>query len=412
MIVDSKGWGLFCNDLNYQSAVPQRQLTDARCALFTFMPTWLVAGSLVDAAESCPSPFPALPCVARNLLSYWSMRKLWMHALWATALTACGTTNRRAAVVGPAPAPHAHTSPTTVADVMPAITYNLFTTIDLTGAGLVPRPLATIAEFAQAFATSPGHAVLDAAAAAKVPGLQTLVSNLPSSIEKRLAGAIDRAVAANGSNAKVQTEVAAIAALAAQVLGVIELESQLTGMATRHTARQLAVVVRDERMTVPVVVFEKIGGSAPVELKVTGTAVMIGEHRLGVRLGSTLWSLVEFASIKQTGFTPGQRISRALACADVAARVAATCIAKVCVGHSAAVQEVCEAGGQAAIAKVQAQFAALDYDAFTFHQGEATRDSRAITLHGTWELLLDVGMGPRQARATFAGVAQASTPTP
>lgn len=331
----------------------------------------------------------------------------WSTAFFALACAGCATASRPAAVVD-----HPEATRITAAEVPQVTDFNLTTAIDLTASGLAPQTLATLAEFAQAFATSPGQAVLDAAAAAKVPGLHTLVAALPSSMEKRLADLMDRAMVANRSSANVKREVAAIAELAAQVLGTIELESELASVAGRHTAREVAAVVRGERVAVPVVVFEKVGASAAVVVKRNGTAMKIGEHRLGVRLGTTLWSLVEHASVKQTGLSPGQRISQALACADVAARVAATCIAKVCVGHSAAIQEVCDAGGQAAIAKIQAQFATLDYDAFVFRRGDGTRDAAATNVHGTWELLLDVGMGPRQARATFTGVGHTTTPTP
>ena len=346
------------------------------------------------------------------------MNNRWLTAFFAMACAGCATASRPAAAVdhpvtSPMTTPGAvvtFSTPVSITELPQVTDFNLTTAIDLSASGVAPQTLATLAEFAQAFVTSPGHAVLDAAAAAKVPGLHTLVAALPRSLEKRLADLLDRAMVANKSSANVKREVAAIAELAAQVLGTIELESELASEAGRHTARRVAIVVRGERVAVPVVVVEKVGASAAVLVKRNGTAMQIEEHRLGVRLGTTLWSLLEHASVKQTGLTPGQRISRALACADVATRVAATCIAKVCVGHSPAVQEVCDAGGQAAIAKVQAQFVTLDYDALIFRQGEATLDTDAMNVHGTWKLLLDVGMGPRQARATFCGVAQPTTP--
>lgn len=333
-----------------------------------------------------------------------------LQAFFILAATGCAA-SRPAADPAAARLSIPRVAPPIRAALVPPTDFTLTTVIDLTAHGLMPQPLAALADFAQAFAASPGHAVVQAAAAAKLPVLSTLVAKLPRSFEKRLAALFDRAMADNNSAAIVQSEAAAIAELAAQVLGTIELESQLNSVAGRHTAARVAAVVRGERVAVPVAVFEKIGGSSAVQVTVNNSVVQVGEHRLGIRLGSTLWSLVEAASVKQTGFTPAQRISRALACVDVATRVAATCIAKVCVGHAAALQEVCEAGGQAAIVKVQAQFATLDYDAFAFRRGEATLDGiNATQVHGAWELQLDVGTGPHQARATFTGVGQATTP--
>lgn len=324
----------------------------------------------------------------------------------ATGGEASAATRSAAGVSTAASVPAASVPAASAPAAYGASRYALVTHIDLLAEALLPQPLFEAMRGVDALARSPGTVILNAAADGGGPASRALRAALPKPLERK----VNTWLAASLDATALGKEAARVSQWLGIALADVQLESTLDVGARTHTANAIALRVGDAVVRTSVALFAHLGGGSVVTLGL-GPRIDIGKHRLGIRLGTSLWQAIDAMAVARDGAGLAARFQQAAQCDQVAAQVAKQCVRSVCVGHQPALVAVCRAGVQRVVDTMQAQFAKLDYDTFTFVRGTAEptlqpgSSRQPAQLVGSWELLLNAMMGQRPAPARFTGTA-------
>jgi hypothetical protein len=295
------------------------------------------------------------------------------------------------------PAPHA------------AGAYHLTSDLDVSASTILPATLYDALALVRLFSESPGEAMLDAAELAGVPAVEDLRDALPNALESRLIGWIDDKL----ESTPLPALAGEIADLADVSFGRVELGSTLDLEAGVHALDTIAVEVDGHRaeLAVESPTDATLGLAADVDVAVNGSALTIGDHRFGLRVGTAAWNAFTAAIEARYGADLETVLADAIDCPGLAHSIANKCVLGQCVGHEDDLLEVCAAGVGYAVDKLEAQFTAVDFDAVILHAGTATADGVDAdgvytSIAGTWTAELDLGVGPRPVPATFTGAAE------
>jgi hypothetical protein len=133
-----------------------------------------------------------------------------------------------------------------------------------------------------------------------------------------------------------------------------------------------------------------------------------------IRYGEYAWRAVEHTFIAQHGGGIRATLGTAIDCPSIAQVVASKCVLGVCVGHAAALTELCERGLDEVVERAHAKIAAIKLDAVHFASATATlvdidHDAIADRLDGgRWEAEINAGQGLRHVPASFVATVSAA----
>lgn len=289
----------------------------------------------------------------------------------------------------------------------PALTGTLHVTthVSLTPELLFPTPIEDVVVSLRAFSTAPAHTLLTLADEAGVPALSELRTVLPAALESRLEGWIDAEIAkVKLGGVPIPQLAGQAAALAETTLTEVALHSDLTlaaGQSASHRLRALDFSPAGLAYVVPVGALPQEVVSATATFTQHQTGVALGAHTFGVRYGAHAWAAVDAAIAAQTGASLRETLGQAIECPALAQAVASKCVLGVCVGHAAALTEVCERGLDEVVARARAEMEALRLEAIALEAGRATIVGDALT-EGVWTAKLNGGQGLRPVPATFS----------
>jgi len=288
--------------------------------------------------------------------------------------------------------------------------YYVRSDIDLTVEALLPEPVENIVVTLRDFSLTPAQTLFDLAEDIGVPAVGEIRAALPSYVEDKLEGWLDTEINKVTVGGVPVPQVAGnIAALAETALTKFAVDSELTitGSTATHTLKTLdltpaGINVQVELETLPT----EIISATPSCSSSMGT-VALGDHTYGLQYGEYMWRAINLAVTAQYGTDVHGVIADAVNCPAIAQTVAAKCYLGVCVGHEAALTEICEAGVNEVVERVHDKFSAMRFDAIHFAAGTATLvdanhdgDAEAMTM-GVWTAEINAGMGLRHVPATF-----------
>lgn len=259
----------------------------------------------------------------------------------------------------------------------------------------------------QAFSLHGGTTLL--AQSADTPAGQVLAA-IPSTLRAKLDGWIDTELDKQKlGTATARQAVGDIAVMAQSVTTGFMLESSLTITPTgaSHTLQDLNFQPDSMDVVVP------IGGlmADKLEQQTTATvseggAVVLGDQRFGLALGSHAWQGLGLAVQAKYGveLTAVQQID----CNAVAQAVAARCISSTCVGHASDLVTICQQGMTGLVDRMRDSLTPITLSTLRFVDGNAkliddNRDGVAEKLSGTWDVQIDVGAGAHTSQSAFTG---------
>lgn len=284
---------------------------------------------------------------------------------------------------------------------LPGGTYEITSQIDLTAEGVLPEPAAQMVATLRDFSTQPAHTLLDLADEAGVPAVAELRAALPDALESRLEGWIDEEIAKLKINGFALTEVAGLMASFAETSLVhVGLQSELVLGADSATHRLTTISTFLGRVPLGSLPGEVVSASAAMTS--SPSLLTLGDHQFGIAYGAYAWSEIEQTTAAVFGAPLRATLGAAANCPALAAKVAAKCLLGVCIGHPAALTQLCERGLDEVVDRARAKVTAIRFTALRLASGSATPSEHADHLDGTWDAELDVGMGPRHAPATFS----------
>lgn len=297
------------------------------------------------------------------------------------------------------PAPPAPPGP--MPPLLPSGTYRVSNQIDLTAEGLLPEPAAQMVATLRDFSLHPAHTLIDLADEAGVPAVAELRAALPDALESRLEGWLDEEIAKLKINGFSLTEVASLmSAFAESSLTQVVLNSELVlgaGSAT-HVLKTFPSFFGN----VPVGSLPGEVVSASAVMTASPSALTLGDHQFGIAYGTYVWSAVDLTTFTVFGASLRATLGTAANCPALAAKIADKCVLGVCVGHAAALTQLCERGLDEVVERARAKVTALRFTALHFASGSATPSNDAKNLDGIWDAEIDVGMGLRHVPAKFS----------
>jgi hypothetical protein len=273
--------------------------------------------------------------------------------------------------------------------------YHVHSTFDLTIEALLPEVVFTKLQLLRAFSQNPAQTMFDVAEDAGVPAVAEIRDYLPSYVEDKLEGWINAEVAKLTINGTSVTQYAAdIAALAQTSLGRFALDSTLTvdGTATTHALVALDLAPAGLATKVPLAFVP----AAMATCATTNQAVTISAHGFSLAYGEYVWTALDAQlHVRAT-------LGTAINCPSLATTIANKCYLGVCVGHKAALTEVCERGLDEIVDRIHDEFTATRLDVVQLDAGTATlsADGNAMS-NGTWTAQINASQGLRPAPATF-----------
>lgn len=303
--------------------------------------------------------------------------------------------------------------PTTPPSPIALGTYHVHSNIDLTVEALLPEPAADTVVTLRSFSTDPGATLLDLAADAGVPAVQEIRDALPSYVESELEGWIDGEIAKLTIDGTPITQVAGdIAALAETALTQFSLDSELSvaGAAAQHDLAMLDLRPAGFDVTFSLDDLPAEIVSATTTCSSSRTTFSIGDHGYSLPYGEYVWRAMNATMVAQHGVDLRGALGAAVDCPSLAQRIAAKCVWSYCVGHEAALTEICEAGLDEVVDRAHAKLAEMKFDAIHFAAGSATLvdtngDHVAERLDaGVWTAEINAGLGLRHVPATFTAV--------
>jgi hypothetical protein len=282
----------------------------------------------------------------------------------------------------------------------PSGSYHVETRIDLTVEGVLPEPAAQLVGTLRDFSAHPAHTLLDLAEDAGVPAVAELRAALPAALESRLEGWIDEEIA------KIEIDGAPLTALTGLV--VLRAEATLT-RATLHSELTLGRGTAHHRLLSMDTAAGPVAlGALPDEV-VAATAAMtaspsqlsLGQHAFGLAYGAHAWAAMEQSFTALAGAPLRPALGALVDCPSLAARIASRCLLGICVGHAAALTQVCERGLDEVVDRARAKVTSLRFTALQLAASAITPLDDAARLRGAWTAELDVGFGLRPAPATM-----------
>lgn len=291
-------------------------------------------------------------------------------------------------------------------------TYHLTTSIALTTGSLAPTPVREALELLSDFRAAPAATLVRLLDDAGVPLIGDLEAALPSALESRVYGWLDRAILSALDGAALDG-VDVLLDAADLVVAEPDLHSTLvlgrpdaTGhLAASHALGAVSFVAAGRSLEVPLTI-ESLAPTASLVATVGATvggtrSLGLGDHAFGLAYGGLLLAAIERSALDRTGLGFRAALGRAVDCPAVAAEVAARCVLGVCVGHRDTLEELCERGLDELVAEVEERLAAERLDVLRFRAGVATVAGASVA--GAWTGELDLGDGPRALDASFAG---------
>jgi len=316
-----------------------------------------------------------------------------------------GTTDPLPLPLPPAPVP------------VPGGLYQVTTQLDLTIEALLPEPAEQLVVTLRNFSQHPAHTLIDLADAAGVPAVAELRAALPDALESRLEGWIDDELAkVRWAGAPLTQRAAEMAALAETTLTQVALHSELdldlaTGTATgaaqlaSHRLTSLDFHPAGLDVVLPLAALPGDVTTATAARTVSPTALALGDHQFGLAYGEYAWRALEATCTTTYGAPLRAAIGAAVSCPTIASRLASKCILGVCVGHTAALTELCERGLDEVVNRARAKITAVRFTALHLAAGTATAADGADRLTaGVWTAEINAGQGLRPAPATFTAV--------
>lgn len=279
-------------------------------------------------------------------------------------------------------------------------TYHVESRIDITVDALLPQPAEDMVVAARSFSQNPAHTMIELADAAGVPAVGTLRDVLPSYVMGKLEGWMNDEINKLTLGGVPVTQIAAeIAALGETSLTDASVTSTLEINGTSATHRLTAIEVVGT--TIPLGAFPSdIVGATTSATSSNGT-LTLGDHRFGLAYGEYAWQALEAACTKEYGAGLRATLGTAVDCPSLASKVANKCVLGVCVGHTAELTSICEAGLDEVVTYMHDQFADLRFDAVHFAAGSATIGTTGLT-NGVWTAEINAGQGLRHVPATFS----------
>jgi len=282
-------------------------------------------------------------------------------------------------------------------------TYRVRSTIDLTVEAVLPEQIYGMVITLRDFSQHPARTLFDVAEDAGVPAVGDLRAALPSYLEDKLEGWIDGELANVTVDGIPLAQLAGnIAALAETSLSSFALDSELTiaGATATHTLVALDLAPAGLAATFP------LGGLPAAITAATATCAQqpgtlsLGAHGYALPYGEYVWQALDARMVAERGTDIRGTLGAAVSCPTLATTISNKCYWGVCVGHRAELLAICERGLDEIVDRVHAKLAAMRFDALQLAQGDAIVVD-ADTFDGTWTAQINVGMGLRNAPATF-----------
>lgn len=324
----------------------------------------------------------------------------------ALSLTAC-TTN---------PTSELDDQDSTIALQEPA-TYQVVSTIGITAEAVLPATAYDWLQTIEGLRNDPAATMIVLLDDAGVPVVADLFDALPGELSGRIEGWINDYIETHVyEGTPVGAHIDALLALGDTVLTEVELVSELSLDAadadgrTAGTHRVSALRWRLDGVTAVDIAIPAAPAPFAEEARCTAevgpgaeASLTIGDHAFGLRYGEYAWAALEDAAQRRYGMSVREALGAIVDCPALAAEVADTCLAFVCVGHAAQLESLCEQGLDLAVAEARGRLEALRFDAVRFASGTASM--RGVRLEdGIWTAAIDLGSGARDVPATFTGV--------
>lgn len=263
----------------------------------------------------------------------------------------------------------------------------------------------------RAFADNPAQALIAEAQAASSPALQTLDSQLSTTLRNSLATWIAAEIDKVRIGGKTVEEASAdLAMIAETVLTRFKIQSSLS--ITPHGANHSFTALNFTPASVDIVV--PIGGlkadsiTQPTTMTLGNAgALTLGEQSFGLAFGNHAWQAFNLASTQIYGSDVRTALTSAVDCRAIATAVAARCVSTSCVGHSTELQALCTSSLDAILGQLREHIPAFDLEVFDFQAGaaklvDANLDGVGERIeNGTWDIEMDMGQGLHEVRAAF-----------
>lgn len=316
------------------------------------------------------------------------------------------------------------------ADLDPAGSYALASTVEVPPTVLASQPVADTLALLRQLKTDPAAAFFQLLDEAGVPLAGELVAVLPGAVKGQLNDAINDYLAARGVG-QSGGELDRILAITERAFVTFRLDSRLdvpasAKAATAPGAHAIQTVTFEVpggiAIPVPRVVLDalsplpgsldaapavSVNGAAPSK---GDAAIVIGDHFFGLAYGEILFAALDG---RPGGPSLRARLGQAFDCPGLGTSVASRCVLGLCIGHAAEVTALCESALDEAVDQIHDQLAMANFEALRFSDGRAQlwdqtaaepRDGLVDRVAaGVWQATIDAGPGPRACRASFMG---------
>ena len=284
--------------------------------------------------------------------------------------------------------------------VVPSATgsYSVRSTFDLTIEALLPEIIASKVVLLRKFSQNPAKTLFDAAEDAGVPAVEDIRDALPSYVEDKLEGWINDEIEDLTINGISVTQYAAnLAALAEQSLGKFAIDSSLAinNTLATHALSTLDLAPAGLAATFSLSALPSSVTTATASCSSTEGVFSIGTHGYAIPYGEYVWQAIN-----------GQvdiraELGAAVNCPALANTISNKCYLGYCVGHKAALTEICERGLDEVVDRVHDEFTATTLELLQLDAGTATIAADGNSMTGTWTAQINAGQGLRNAPATF-----------
>jgi hypothetical protein len=263
----------------------------------------------------------------------------------------------------------------------------------------------------RAFAASPAAALLAEAQAASSPALQTLNTQLSSTLRNSLVTWITAEIDKVRIGGKTVKDASAdLAMIAETVLTRFKIESTLsiTPHGANHSFNSLNFTPASVDIVVPIGGLKADSISQPTTMTLgNGGALSLGSQSFGLAFGNHAWQALNLAATRIYGGDVRTALTTAVDCRAIATAVAARCISTSCVGHSTEIQTLCTSSLDAILGQLRDRIPAFDLEVFDFDAGaahlvDANLDGIGERIdNGTWDISMDMGQGLHEVHAAF-----------
>jgi hypothetical protein len=303
-------------------------------------------------------------------------------------------------------------------------TYHVASSFQVPATAAAPGPLGDALRLVHGLAENPAGTLLDVAADAGAPALDTLQLVVPDALEDQLESWMNAYLTtATSGGVSPHGEIVRLDDLIRSVLLAWELRSELRleGDADgTHAPLAIAFDVLDAPVVIPVEATDPVTAATGVSATVSWPDVegaaqaSVSDHAMGVPFGRYALQALDLALLAEWGAADVRgMLDDVVDCAGMGRSVAGRCVGLLCVGHAEEVEAACAAGLGEVAARIEARILALDYDAIRFQAGTATvegvsivaEESGSVTadrlVGGVWTATVDLGQGAEAATATF-----------